>query len=98
MTYDEMIAVLQAAKNGEAIESRAAVGVGDWIKLITIRPSWNFAANEYRVAPKPRTFWAVELKGGGLCLPQASEAGAIAHFASITDRFAARVIKLVEAT
>lgn len=58
MSIDEMIAVLQAAKDGKGIEclhkEKRHIG---WYPCI---PIWNFEKYDYRVAPEPREFWVPE--------------------------------------
>ena len=53
MTHDEMIAVIQAHKEGKTIESRAR-GIG-WAKWVTLNeePSWQFSEYDYRIKPEP---------------------------------------------
>ncbi len=50
MTLDEMIAVLQAAKRGGAIQWRYRGELGAWQDDA---PVWNFRSCDYRVKPKP---------------------------------------------
>lgn len=57
MIIDQMISVLQAAREGKQIERRVK-GTKNWIDG-TI-PSWNFCDIEYRVKPEPREFWICE--------------------------------------
>ena len=54
---DHMIAVLQAAKEGKAIQRRHLHGIdAPWID--TPKPSWNWATFDYRVKPaEPRRVW-----------------------------------------
>ena len=49
MTHDEMIAVIQAHKEGKTIESRAR-GYR-WDKWVTLNeePSWQFSEYDYRI-------------------------------------------------
>ena len=47
MTPDEMIAVIQAHKEGKQIQSRQISG-GEWANTI---PLWNFSIAEYRIKP-----------------------------------------------
>jgi hypothetical protein len=61
MTVDEMIAVLQAHKEGKKIESNSHDGYG-W--LLTPCPVWNFLRYDYRVKQEPREFFIV-LDGQG---------------------------------
>lgn len=57
MTHDEMIAVIQAHKEGKQIQSRR----GDWW-IDIFEPSWDFSKYDYRIKPeppKPREWWIV---------------------------------------
>jgi hypothetical protein len=70
MSIDEMIAVLQAHKDGEAVECRITSagqrfsyydcgGHFEWSKPCGTPPTFNFGYYDYRVKPeppKPRTF------------------------------------------
>lgn len=51
MTYDEMIEVIQAAKEGKEIEYREK-GDSEW--LPAIKPCFSFDINDYRVKPEPK--------------------------------------------
>ena len=50
MTHDEMIAVIQAHKEGKAIQCRPKKTI-KWSE--TKNPSWDFQSYDYRVAPTP---------------------------------------------
>lgn len=50
MTHDEMIAVIQAHKEGKTLQCRYKSNVG-W--TLTRDPAWNFKVYDYRVAPTP---------------------------------------------
>lgn len=50
MTHDEMIAVIQAHKEGKPIQSKPKNQIG-W--SLSTQPVWNFRAYDYRVAPTP---------------------------------------------
>ena len=52
MTIDEMIAVLQGAKDGKMIQCNAGFGWED-----TRCPGWNFDTVNYRIKPEPREVW-----------------------------------------
>ena len=58
MTHDEMIAVIQAHKEGKTIECRMKREPDEW-EAIT-KPSWDFSILEYRVKPEPREWWIAE--------------------------------------
>ena len=52
MTHDEMIAVIQAHKEGKTIESRArGIGGAKWVTL-NEEPSWQFSEYDYRIKPE----------------------------------------------
>lgn len=57
MTHDEMIAVIQAHKEGKQIQYRPANALKDkgWEDINP--PSWNFHISRYRVKPAPREFY-----------------------------------------
>ena len=48
-TIDEMIAVLQAARDGKVIQG--SLDGKTW--TLTPEPQWNFYHNQYRVKPEP---------------------------------------------
>jgi hypothetical protein len=56
MSTDEMIAVLQAHKEGKKVQARGRPGEGDeeWHNVI---PNWDFYRAEFRVKPEPRDFF-----------------------------------------
>lgn len=59
MTDDEILAVVQAHKDGKQIQFRGSL-MGYWANLDGYRPPWNFCEYEYRVKPelcKPREWW-----------------------------------------
>ena len=57
MTVDQMIAVLQAAKDGKAIQYRNIDIGGDWIDCSRTRL---YSTYEYRIKPEPREMWVPE--------------------------------------
>jgi hypothetical protein len=57
--YDQMIEVLTAAKNGEAIEFCID---GLWHEAST--PQWNFQVYDYRIAPKKEMTLVERLRHG----------------------------------
>lgn len=70
MTHDEMIAVIQAHKEGKTIECRQRTHLetkGSW-QIVPV-PSWSFSSYEYRVKPEPAVIYAVldGLTGGVNC-------------------------------
>lgn len=62
MTHDEMIAVIQAHKEGKQIEYRTINPESPWVYVKN--PKWDFPQIEYRVKPEPRTFWLVSTPAG----------------------------------
>lgn len=85
MTHDEMIALIEAHRDGKTIEFRDPRfdNFKDW--QLCRMPTWNFQRNEYRIKPEPLTLeecWdkAMELTktAGGVLeefLKQAKENG-----------------------
>lgn len=56
MTCDEMIAVIQAYKEGKTIQYRHKLDeTATWHDCQDIY--WNFPALVYRIKPEPREFW-----------------------------------------
>ena len=60
MTYDEMIAVIEAAKRGEEIEYRECER-DKWRSALN--PKFDFHLNEYRAKPKPKYKHYIDLDG-----------------------------------
>jgi len=58
MTHDEMIAVIQAHKEGKTIQFKWRLG-DIWEDFDGNMPSWNFPEGEYRIKPEPIELWAV---------------------------------------
>lgn len=65
MTIDEMIAVLQAAKEGKAIQARLRNSPTDQWEVVS--PSWNFAQCDFRIKPTPREWWINFYEGNSPC-------------------------------
>ncbi|MEY2500556.1 MAG: hypothetical protein QOI07_890 [Verrucomicrobiota bacterium] len=60
MTHDEMIAVIQAHKDGKIIQALPGSSRGPWVDVVGNAPSWSFDAVDYRIKPeppKPREWW-----------------------------------------
>lgn len=56
MTHDEMIAVIQAHKEGKRIEFNARRLIfPEW--LLCREPAWDFSTYDYRIAREPRKMW-----------------------------------------
>ena len=69
MTYDEQIAVLEAAKAGKNIERRSKK-MDAWYTWFPADESlFNFFDNDYRVKAVPREIWAYENPDGTLTCP-----------------------------
>ena len=60
MTHEEMIAVIQAHKEGKAIEVTGA-GIDEW--TVANSPLWDFNKYRYRVKRAPREIYLSE-RGG----------------------------------
>lgn len=62
MTHDEMIAVIQAQKDGKTIQS-CLKGHGEaWLDVA--QPSWQFAHYDYRVKKEPQTVYVIRTSYG----------------------------------
>jgi hypothetical protein len=59
MTHDEMIAVIQAHKDGKVIQYRRMAQDG-WVLAST--PTWNFSELDFRAEPEPKEYWLVPYK------------------------------------
>ena len=71
MTHDEMIAVIQAHKDGKKIQlCHKPVHHNDWID--SSNPLWNFGNTDYRVKPVPRE-WVVLVTPNTLDIRQFGE-------------------------
>jgi hypothetical protein len=66
MTHDEMIAVIQADKDGKEIQYRMKHPSYTWYKCEPV-PMWNFCECDYRVKPKPREFWVLLAADNAAC-------------------------------
>lgn len=65
MTIDEMIAVLEAAKEGKIIEFQDINDPGEWFEE-AMRPSWDFYRLRFRVKPELMERWIVIMGDGGI--------------------------------
>ena len=65
MTHDEMIAVIQAQKDGQKIQWRLK-GAANWREDYedASGPAFNFYSNEYRIKPKSRDWWIDFIRDG----------------------------------
>ena len=59
MSHDEMIAVIQAHKDGASIQCRRVSKCNDTPWVPVPQPRWKFTSCEYRVTPTPATVWEV---------------------------------------
>ena len=95
MNYDQMIAVLQAAKDGKAIQRLLKSHGSKWED--DPKPpwdcGWNFACYNYRVKPEPRVFYAVLREHGSQCVAYRDRKLA----EKLADPPDYKVVKLVEA-
>lgn len=66
MTIDEMIAVLQAAKEGKTIQVKARISPKAMWGGTVYSPTWDFSNFDYRVKPQPREWWAELYNQSGL--------------------------------
>ena len=66
MSHDEMIAVIQAHKDGRFIQVKHVVdGIGDsWNDADS--PRWDFKNFDYRIKPEPRSLWVVRYQSGNI--------------------------------
>ena len=71
MTHDEMIAVIQADKDGKVIQYFCDAS-GRWIAAKT--PQWDFQNTQYRIKPEPLECWVNVYEG--VMRVHTSEAGA----------------------
>lgn len=86
MTHDEMIAVIQADKDGIAVQSRW-IGDSDdsWIHGKTGRFIWDFSEYEYRIKPEPRSLWVVRFQSGNIASCHESRLEAMFRFSIIKN-------------
>lgn len=62
MTHDEMIALIQAHKNGKTIQNRRIGRNEEWKDAPA--PSWNFWSFEYRIKSEPQSIYAIRSNSG----------------------------------
>ncbi len=63
LTDDQIISVVQAHKEGRLIQFRNE-DFPDW-QDCSVKPGWNFAQIEYRIAPpKPKELWLQNIGDG----------------------------------
>lgn len=63
MTHDEMIAVIQAAKDGKQIQLRRN-SQEPWRNVVS--PRFDFDSFDYRAKPEPREWWVCTFQSNGL--------------------------------
>lgn len=97
MTIDEIIAVLQAFKDGKAIQF--AVRKSDprkWLELSIRDLAWNFASYEYRVKPEPRTIWVNEYPDGSGTVHHSDEVAVRAAHGCCPVRAAVKYVEVID--
>ena len=62
MTHDEMIAVIQAHKEGKLVQCRTTFTDNIWED--TLAPVWNFELFDYRIKSQPREIFIDEYENG----------------------------------
>lgn len=81
MTHDEMIAVIQAHKNGKKIQLRRK-GSSDWTP--SAGPGWDFVRFDYRVKPEKKKLYAIYDHDGRFVVSRAEEDFAKKDYNSLT--------------
>jgi hypothetical protein len=83
MTHDEMIAVIQAHKDGKKLEFRDQrfTKFKEWVQCL--EPHWNFKDCDYRIKPEPRILWVVMYLSGNPAGCFDTKDAAMIHAASI---------------
>lgn len=96
MNYDQMIEVLQAAKDGKAIQCRwvNASPYNYWRDVE--KPTWSFAAYDYRVKPEPCVLYAILIEHGGQCVAYRDRELAEKLAEKLGDPRDYKVVKLAE--
>lgn len=96
MTYDEMIAVIAAKRDGREVQRQfvAAERQEVWVEMID-GEQFDFVAYRYRIAPEPLTVWVPVYKDGTTGGTYMSEC----HARKSADGLAVdRIVKFVEVT
>jgi hypothetical protein len=57
-----MIEVIQAHKDGKAIQFKKIIGGIGYFQSVDFPPCWNFNAVKYRPKPEPKEYWLVPYK------------------------------------
>ena len=82
MSHDEMIAVIQAHKDGRVIQCRDMRDIDDtWNEGEYF--VWNFESFEYRIKPEPHSLWLVRYQSGNSASCFYTEHAAMISAASI---------------
>jgi len=86
MSHDEMIAVIQAAKEGKVIESALNNGFGmNWSEDSEHqKDGFDFQTYIYRIKPEPRSLWVVRNQSGNLIISHETKDAALFASASIS--------------
>lgn len=88
MTHDEMIAVIQAHKEGKKLQVLYSL-TASWEDISN--PSFNFSVCKYRVKPEPKTIYVNEYTSGMCAHPTKEAALGVAR-----SRCIRRSVKYVE--
>jgi hypothetical protein len=98
MDHDEMIAVIQAHKEGKEIQFRCVDDFDKtWTSYSESSPSWNFSEFEYRIKPEPRkpmVIYVNEFTFGFSLIHHISELSALAE--KISDGTRIGIRKFIE--
>lgn len=95
MTIDEMIAVLQAAKDGKEIQWRPVSERLDFPWKDSSATALNFADYQYRVKPEPRTIWVNEYPDQ-LCAYESEQLAVARAGSDPTNRKAVKYVEVIE--
>lgn len=87
MTYDEMIEVIEAVKDGKTIEF---FYLGQW--HICNKPTFNFDDTKYRVKPEPMVLYAIVNKSGEVLFVDEKREGL-----EVSVMKGNRIVKFIEA-
>ncbi len=88
MTIDDMIAVLQGAKEGKRVQGRFSSPTPDrcWVDLPDGCVTWDFDRYDYRIRPEPMEWWITVDDNGRIV-----ETADIGHSNQATARILRRV-------
>ncbi len=96
MTHDEMIAVIQAHKEGKWIQYRVLRAPDKvWVDCFDGDPCWDFFHHDYRVKPEPLELWAV-MDSDGIVWQASKDREAVCKWAC-DHKGIYRIIRMIEA-